>query len=761
MQAQTPEAPGHWKCYLPYGGNVSVAAGNDMVYTANASTVYSLDGSDNSYSLLNKATGLSDIGATKIYYGEQQKTAVISYLNYDIDFIVDGKIENFSAVKESTIPGDKALYSATFYGDTIFLSCGFGIVLYSVKNNNSPTSYSFKTDGEYFAVNDCAVYGNILYAATDEGIYTGTMGDFLEDFSKWENISGVAPSLPAGPVRFAETVGDKLYAVISDSLLYMYDGSTWSLNMQEAGFRFRSMTEGNGELILVSYAGTDDAPTESKIISIAADGSSTVVEDAENLSVPFDADLDDDGILWIADPYRGLIKYENSIFTSFIPNGPLSPAVFDLEYYDNTLWVAPGEVNASWTYLFNHEGFFEMNYGVWNNVNSYGYSQLTDIYDLITVTIDAHTGKTYFGSFGGGIVEYDKATGAMQIYDETTPGTSLQSAIGQEGSCRIGGLQFDVDGNLWISNTNSGNALSVLTADGQWKGFTLPLPATAGNQSAQIAVDDLNQKWVQIARGTGIVVVNTGEDVMDGSDDQMKLLSTGAGNGNLPTGYVYCIVKDKDGEMWVGTSEGISIFYNAGEVFSGTSSGDASQPLVDLGGYNEYLLSKEIVNCIAVDGANRKWVGTNSGAFLISEDGTQQLKFFNETNSPLLSNSVIAITIDGKTGEVFFGTSKGIVSYRGDATDGQAEHTDVSVFPNPVRENYAGNIFISGLVENAQVKIVDAAGRLVYETTALGGQAVWNGKGYEGRRAATGVYLVFSSNDDGSETYVAKFLMVN
>jgi ligand-binding sensor domain-containing protein len=297
----------------------------------------------------------------------------------------------------------------------------------------------------------------------------------------------------------------------------------------------------------------------------------------------------------------------------------------------------------------------------------------------------------------------------------------------------------------------------VRTTSGEWKNFLV----NSSTAIAQIVIDDFNQKWIQAPRGTGIVVYNHGVDILDASDDEERLLTIGAGNGNLSTNVVYCLLKDLDGEIWVGTSEGISIFYNPGEIFSGTTSGDASQPLVNLGGYNEYLLSKEVVTCMAVDGANRKWVGTNSGVFLISEDGTEQLLFFNEENSPLLSNTILSITIDGETGEVFFGTSKGIVSFRYTATDGAAEHTAVKVFPNPVRENYNGLIAISGLVQNAQVKITDDAGRLMYETTALGGQAVWDGKGYNGQRAQTGVYLVYSSNDDGTETFVTKFLILN
>lgn len=185
------------------------------------------------------------------------------------------------------------------------------------------------------------------------------------------------------------------------------------------------------------------------------------------------------------------------------------------------------------------------------------------------------------------------------------------------------------------------------------------------------------------------------------------------------------INKEKCG--W-GITEGITIFYNPSEVFSGSTAGDATQPLVSLGGFYEQLLRNDIVNTIAVDGANRKWVGTNSGAFLISEDGTQQLLYFNTDNSPLISNAVINIEIDDVTGDVYFGTANGIISFRYTATDGVEEIDKVNVFPNPVRPEYTGLIAINGLTENAEIKITDVAGRMIFETTALGGQAIWDGK---------------------------------
>ena len=138
-----------------------------------------------------------------------------------------------------------------------------------------------------------------------------------------------------------------------------------------------------------------------------------------------------------------------------------------------------------------------------------------------------------------------------------------------------------------------------------------------------------------------------------------------------------------------------------------------------------------------------------------------EVKHFTTDNSPLFSNRVHDIAINDKTGEVFFATEYGMVSYRGDAVSSGADFGNVYAFPNPVRPEYQGEITITGLIKDADIKITDVAGNLVYETRTLGGQAVWNGRNRQGRRVATGVYLVFCTNDDGSKTNVTKILLIH
>jgi hypothetical protein len=220
---------------------------------------------------------------------------------------------------------------------------------------------------------------------------------------------------------------------------------------------------------------------------------------------------------------------------------------------------------------------------------------------------------------------------------------------------------------------------------------------------------------------------------------------------------VLSIAEDHNGELWIGTSTGVGVFNYPQNVWEDQMM-YATRPSLNLpDGFFHPLLEKEAVTAIAIDGANRKWFGTkNSGVFLISEDGETEIEHFNTENSPLPRNDISDIAINHQTGEVFIGTSAGLISYMGEATGSNDQFADVYVYPNPVRETYDGPIVVTGLVEDTDVKITDISGNLVYKTTSLGGQAVWDGKNQNGNRCKSGVYLVFMNDPTGEQTKVTK-----
>ena len=414
--------------------------------------------------------------------------------------------------------------------------------------------------------------------------------------------------------------------------------------------------------------------------------------------------------------------------------------------------LAAGAVNNSWNYTYNRNGYYQFDNNTWTNVNQYSFSALDTALDILSIAADPRNEDLYLGSYGGGLVK--KSGNNFTVYKKNS---AISPAIGDPGSYRIGGLAFDQGNNLWISNYGAAFNLVVKKADNSWKNFLIPF--TLGeNAVSRITIDEQGHPWIISPKGNGLIYFDYGKTIEDISDDRWRFFRAGAANGNLPDNEVFCTVKDKDGLIWIGTARGLAFIPCAGEALS--TNCRAIQPIVERGIYSGPLFANEEVHALAVDGANRKWVGTNNGLWLISKDGSEVISFFNTGNSPLLSNAILGLAIDPKTGEVFIETAQGICSFRGMATEAAENSGKITVFPNPVPPAYAGSIAIKGLPENATVKITELGGRLVYETRALGGQAVWNGRDYRGRQVSSGAYLVLVIEKDGREKLATKIFIV-
>lgn len=240
-----------------------------------------------------------------------------------------------------------------------------------------------------------------------------------------------------------------------------------------------------------------------------------------------------------------------------------------------------------------------------------------------------------------------------------------------------------------------------------------------------------------------------------------KLLSTAVGNGHLPVVDIRSMCEDKDGHIWIGSAKGITVFYNPENIFT-NSNWDGQQILIEQDGHVQILLENDAITALAVDGVNRKWVGTeSSGVYCFSSDGQQEIYHFTTDNSPLYSNFIKDIVTDETTGDVFMATDKGIQSYRTAFIKGFDEYTKVHAFPNPVRPGYSGSVVITGLMDESDIKITDLSGNIVWAGKSQGGQIEWNLSTFGGKKASTGTYMIYCATGDGEKYATAKLLIVN
>ncbi len=755
---------GGWQEHLSYKNAISVAEGNGLVYCLTTSGIFNYRKADNSMTRLSKVNGLSDIEGVVVNFNPYNNKFIIAYKNSNIDIIETGQIVNISDIKRKSIIGNKSINNIYFINQYAYLSCGFGIVVLDTERNEIKDTYYIGPLGGAINVMDLTSDGTYFYAATETSIYRALVSNpNLANYTSWTNINNVATGLdlPTGLYNNITAFAGKIYTNYSKNImtgaygedsLFVFDGTVWTHFIPPgfaiSGYNGVQIKTYNNQLVFVigwaiytydsSFFGTGYYSGYFSDITRA------------NAAI-----LDNAGGMWIADSKYGLVSWRPSIGYQYrFPNGPSSESVLNMCIEKNQLYVAPGGYSK---YLI--DGIYQFKEEQWYNIRSNTtLVSMDSIYDIMNVLVDPNDPKKlYATTWNFGMLElYDGQ--AVKVYNTTNSTLSDIDAPGY--NIWTYGLAVDEGGNLWVSNSGVSNSLCYKNTSGVWGALNFESIINKASVE-QIVIDKADQKWVVISNSGGGILVYKGNTTAPPSASNAKKLTTTAGNGGLPSNVVYCLAKDLDDEIWVGTDKGVAVFYSPENVFSG-SNFDAQQILLEQDGHVQILLETENVLSIAVDDANRKWIGTsNSGVYLMSADGTTQIHHFDISNSPLFSNTVKSIAINHETGEVYFGTSKGIISYRGTSIEAFEGFTDVYAFPNPVRHDYDGPIAIKGLMNNSTLKITDISGALVYEMKSEGGQAIWYGKNFKDERVSSGVYMVFCTSEDGSSKAVTKILVIN
>jgi hypothetical protein len=749
---------GQWRDELPYSQVISVAEFGNRIYCATPYAIFYVNKDDNSVVRLTKINGLSDISISSINYNKNLNTLVIAYANANIDLIKNNTIINISDIKRKSILGNKMINRIDFIGNYAYLSCGFGIVVLDVDKEEIHDTYYIGQGGD--RVNVFGMVKNdddTLFAATEKGIYKAYYKDpNLVDFASWHKDHRIDSNARYNAIAFfsGQVIVAKanvlLPSAITSDTLYRLSNSQWS-RWTLSSYNTVMNLESTYQYLCVSY---------NYSVNLYDNGFNfyaRIVDYNPGAPFPLDAIVDKDQILWIGDTYSGLISHDlaKDSYAHFNLSGPLTANAFSLTTNGNDLYIARGGRDNSFVpFPGSPAEIYHFDNVNWMDIYNGNTPELNNVSNIVTITIDPSDRKHMFaGSWGGGLLEFYDGVFKMK-YNESNSTLHHHSQSTDPNDIRVGGIAYDKDGNLWVVNTRTNSCLSKKSGD-QWTGYTIP--QNNSSDLGQLLIDRNGQKWMLMrfedTNPYSILVFTE-------NGNKAIRLNSAVGNGNIPGNNVFAIAEDLNGEIWVGTEQGVGVFYSAENIFVQGANFDAQQILVQQGSYTQYLLENETVTAIAVDGGNNKWIGTDRGGlFEFSPDGTKQINHFTQDDSPLFSDRIQSIAID-QSGEVFVGTDKGVISYRGTATT--AQNTEKAyVFPNPVKKDYTGLIAITGLVGNATIKITDINGTLVYATTAEGGQAIWDGKNFDGRKAQTGVYLVFASTSTGGEKVVTKILIID
>jgi Two component regulator propeller len=737
---------GSWREYLPYGSATQVVQAGSKIITATPYSFFLLDPSSNTIERFSRITGLSETGVSRIHYDNVNDKLVVAYDNSTVDIIYRNDITAIRDITRDNIAGDKTIYDIYSLGHDYYLSTGLGIIVVNGDRNEIKDTWFIGTSGAHIKVSGMAADNAFLYAATTEGLKKAAVNSTnLADYSNWQLLDA-SNGLYPGNYNDVISMQGKMILQKDDSL-FVQNGNTWGI-LYHDDWEINSLDSAGNKILLC-----ESRPNAAgRVVVLNTDGTiDRIISQAPLLSQPHSAVLVQNEA-WIADGAAGLLHIGTTT-EQYQPNSPRAIATGEIASGFNRFYATAGEVDASWAPQNNPNGIYRMEQGEWTNINGNSFAGLDSLRDFISIAIDPTDETAWAGSFGGGLLH----TGNDQHIEVFKQGY-LSSTIANPLQYRVAGLSFDKQDNLWISNYGASLPLSVRKKDGGWKQLAVPF-SIPENALTQIITGDNNYKWIVAAKGGGVLCFDDNFTPDNTVDDHWRLFSTGSGNGNLPAGEATCLAIDKNGFVWAGTTNGIAVCQCTQDVFTAVGC-EAIWPVVKQGNFAGYLFNGQEIRSIVVDGADRKWVATKNGVFLISASGEEIVLQFTKDNSPLLDDDVRKIAIDGGSGEVFFATAKGLCSFRSTATEGNESSSHVLVFPNPVPPSYSGTIGIRGLVSNAIVKITEMDGRLVYQTRAAGGQAVWDGRDYKGRRISTGVYLVVVSDDEHSGKTVAKIIFI-
>lgn len=732
-----------WRIHPSYVGTdiQNIVDAGDKVYYLVSNYLYRLDKDTKENESLNKVNLLNDATITGIYYNDYKKYLMIAYADANIDVILaDGSIVNLPDIESASLTGSKTINDITFTADgSAYVATAFGYVVYNDSKWEVRESHIYNTN-----INSAAVVGNHVLLSAGSTIYYGTVGTHYETLSQMStggsNDSGRI--YPISDTRFILCTGWTTLVTITQNS----DGTLNFSNATLAEYRTSNLHKTPS-----GYLGNCLAARTYYTL----DASGTLQSTVDGGAAMYSAYSEGDGTLWSVTA-RGVHSAADSA-AYYKPNAISTTTPYWLRYdtRNNVLYVT----STGTTGLINDQTLP-------TSVNTYDGNTWTDVTPTPTIAeggtyypvfLPSETSSYLMGSWWSGIY---KVTDGKIAYNYNWENSPLQHVSNYYCHATI---DLDAGGNLWAvqSGPEAGTGIFVLPSS------KLSQATTTSSDWVRVNIANLEgskrARWLLTRRSNVNLYAdgNFGGNLIffDGSSISSTVSSRSYSTLTDQDGTTYSwnnicsMAEDNNGTVWVGTTNGVVSLNPANALSTGFSVNHIKVPRNDGTSLADYLLDGLQVNAIAVDGANRKWLGTDaSGLFLVNSDGTKILQSFNTGNSPLLSNKIYDICCDPNSNSVYVTTAGGLMEYYSDSAPSQSDFSNIHAYPNPVRPEYLGDITIVGLMDNSLVKIADAGGNVVRQLKSTGGMASWDGRDANGNRVKSGVYFIMASDSDSSSS---------
>ena len=733
-----------WKGYFSYNEITDICISDVKVHSSTKNAVFNKDISTN---ILTPFTSVNDVKPdeiTAIFQTSNNFTLVGNKNGLIIIIKPDGSTLNkVDIITDVPVPANsKKINDFYEFNGRVYVSTQYGISVIKLSNFEIETSFYIGNSGEFLDVLQTTIFNGEIFAVTKtQGIKKATLSNpFLYDYSQWSvfNASGWLSIV---------TFNNQLVAMGNDGFTYRFVGNTAQQFSQMAASGLKLRTDNNYLTITHLF--------QILVYNQSFSLISTVYQ-IPDFPDSFTCAITKNDKLYIGTTKKGLFEtsvISPTIFTNISPNGPIEDYAFKVTKTTNDLWLTHGAYDRTYTPDYKLQGvsIFNKNTG-WYKIPT---TELEGAVSLAAIVENPRNLSEVFVASGhSGMLKFTDKTNAI-LFNETNFLESVLLPPPNQNfiSVRINGMKHDKDGNLWITNALVNNGIKVLRSNNTWQSYNLsnivqsPKDVHYGN----IDIDKNSTKWVA-SYGRGVIAFN--------ENYNNKYIIINEENGNLPNNDVRCVAVDNKNQLWIGTFKGLRIL-NSVDRFIGENELSTTNIVIQEGDLAQELFYQQVIQDIKVDGSNNKWVSiADAGVFQVSANGQTTLRRFTKENSPLPSNNVLDIEIDEVSGEVFFATDKGLVSYLGTSTRGDDNLENVYAYPNPVRPGYTGTVKISGLMDKVNLKITDIEGNLVFETTSSGGTVEWDTTAFGKYKVASGVYMVFVTSSYAAETTVKKIMVV-
>lgn len=740
-----------WKGYFSYNSIKDITQSETRFYAASENALFSKSTITSEIKTINTIDGLTSQTISSVYHSSAFNKTLIGYENGYMIVIndADGNILNVVDIINKQLPPNiKKINHFNEYQGIVYISCDFGIVQYNLNTMQFGDTYFIGNTTAELVVTQTTVFNGYIYASTlTEGIRRAEITNpNLIDATQWLQV---AP----GNFLAVETFSDTLFIASVGGQVYKSINGTSFFTFGNLLSPATADVRANDNYFIITTPNAVYIYNQQFALILQINNS-----EITDVDVNFSCATIIGNTVYIGTTEHGVIttKLNNPLDFQFIsPSGPVKNNIFSINISSSNLWAVYGSYSENLTPT-NTTKYGISKYNETKGWTNFTNANLSGAKDLVRVTVNpANENQIFISSFGSGLLKFENDA-LTKLYNQTNSG--LETLIDPKDPnyvlVAIEQSAFDKSGNLWMTNGLLKKPLKELKTNGEWQSYNMESVLTNYYDSRfmKLTIDKNDTKWM-CTRSDGLIGFN------ENANPQFKTLRDAADTGNLPSLRIQAATIDNRNQMWIGTSLGLRVI--SVDRFLGEDNLKANSIIILEDGIGQELFYQQYITDIVVDGANNKWVGTlSAGVFQVSPDGQETLQHFTSTNSPLPSNAINDIDINATTGEVFFATDKGMVSFKGTAIKAVDDLNNVVVYPNPVRPGFAGTVKITGLVDKANIKITDIEGNLVHEVISEGGSIEWDTTAFGKYKVASGVYMILISSEDGLETKTKKVMII-